>query len=143
MTVTFTPDDIRLPVFVGWSGRAVAAALAAGAPVPKPVVVTAILDTAANATSVSAHVVQQLGLAVARTSRSHTAAGTVVVNVYEAAIGLPTDAGLAVPVMLHPQLEVSELKAPPAGADVLLGLDVLLNCVTHIDGPALTFTLDV
>jgi len=50
----------------------------------------------------------------------------------------PTGMG---PSLVQPSLEVVELTTPIPNIDVLLGMDVLLQCRLLIDGPARQFTL--
>jgi hypothetical protein len=41
-----------------------------------------------------------------------------------------------------PDLEVMELPQPLSGVEVLIGMDVLMNCKLVLDGPAGQFTLE-
>lgn len=143
LTVSFTPDDIRLPVFVGLSMPDHAKAAAAGLPIPNPIVLTAVLDTGANVSAVSPAVVRQLGLLPVRLQANQTASALVRVRLFEVSVGLATGPGIPVPVLLSPQLLVTELLTPNVNFDVIFGLDLLLGCQLFIDGPARTCTLDV
>ena len=44
-------------------------------------------------------------------------------------------------MFVRPTLLVSELANPLPNVDVLIGMDILSECVTLIDGPARQFTL--
>ncbi len=50
--------------------------------------------------------------------------------------------GLAGATVLVRDLEVSALAHPIPGTDLLIGLDLLLDCRLFVDGPARTFTFD-
>jgi hypothetical protein len=63
------------------------------------------------------------------------------VSLFEVSIGLLPIGGLIAPVILSDRLTVAELAYPIPGTDVLVGLDLLLTCQFHIDGPAMQFTL--
>lgn len=66
----------------------------------------------------------------------------MAVNVYEMSLSITDPATAGAPMSVHPYLTVTELPYPPAGLDVLIGLDVVLDCRLLIDGPTRTFTLE-
>jgi hypothetical protein len=93
------------------------------------------MDTAADVTAVAPSIFQALGLPVSGTARTHTAGGPVVVSVYDVSLSIPPATGTA-PLFTVPQLTVTDLLHTAPGIEVLVGLDVLLQGVLHVDGPA-------
>jgi hypothetical protein len=64
------------------------------------------------------------------------------VNIYKVSLGI-TDPTQPVRTWLtQPDLEVTELTTALPDTDVLIGLDVLLDCKLLLDGPARQFTLE-
>jgi hypothetical protein len=117
--------------------------LAAGKPPVPPVQAGGLLDTATDHTVVAAGVLQQLGMSPVSTTSTHTAGGTVTVRLFRVSLGItdPTQPAGA-PWLTEPDLLVTELSAILPDADVLVGLDVLLDCKLVLDGPGRWFTLD-
>jgi predicted aspartyl protease len=141
LTLPFNPDEIRLPVMLGVDGPTTRGLIASGQPVPRPVIASAVIDTGSNVTAIQPQVLRQLGLVVGRPARSTTAGGVQAVALFEVSVGLLPIGGLTTPVILSDRLTVIELAHPIPGTDVLVGLDLLLGCQLHIDGPNLQFTL--
>jgi hypothetical protein len=94
------------------------------------------LDTGSSTTAVASWILQQLGIPRKLTVSSHTAAGVISVALSEVILSItdPTQAGS--PMLTRPTLVVSELATVLPDADVLIGLDVLLQLKLVVDGPA-------
>jgi hypothetical protein len=141
LTFPVTRAGLEVPVWLGVSHRESNRLLASGQPIPPPVQARGLVDTGSDTTAVAPWVLHQLGLPKATSARSQTASGLVPVSLYEASLSI-TDPGGASPMLTAPQLLVMELTTALADADVLVGLDVLLQCRLLLDGPARQFTLD-
>lgn len=114
---------------------------ATGRPAPVPAVGRAELDTGSNASGVSSAVIQQLMLASHTSSSTRGIGGPVPVKLYRVSLSVFDAAQPILPWFVIPDVEVMELP-PHVTIDVLLGMDVLLECRLLIDGPARQFTLD-
>lgn len=101
-----------------------------------------MLDTGCNVTAVAAWVLQALAIPVYSTKSSHTAGGEVEARLYKVSLTI-TDPSRPVGSawLTEPTLTVMELPTNLPDTDVLVGLDVLLACHLHLDGPARRFTL--
>jgi hypothetical protein len=110
-------------------------------PAPAAVVGFGTLDTGSNATGVSASVIQRLALVSHATSSTHGIAGSVPVELYHVSLSVFDTAQPTLPWFVVPDLEVMELPSH-ISVDVLIGMDVLLECRLLIDGPGRQFTLD-
>ena len=112
-----------------------------GQPAPASVAAEANIDTGSNVTCVSAAILQQLGLVAASQSKTHGVGGQVQVRLFRVSLMISDAAPPHAPWFTDPDLLVMEL---PSGTpvDVLIGMDVLLQCRLTVDGPAGTFTLD-
>jgi hypothetical protein len=108
---------------------------------PSPVVARGELDTGSNVTGVSAAVIQRLALVPHGRSSTTGIGGNVTVQLYRVSLSVFDPANPLVPWFVVPDLEVMELP-PSVRSDVLIGMDVLLECRLFLDGPARTFTLD-
>jgi hypothetical protein len=136
------PDGLLADVMVGWNRPTTAAALAGGTPIAIPVRARGVVDTGTDVSAVSTTVLRQLGLAPVRSTTTHTAAGTVGVNLYRVSLGITDFADPVATELVEPDLLIMEWAAPPAGIDVLIGLDVLLGCQFTLDGPGRRFAID-
>jgi hypothetical protein len=133
-------DGMLLPVLIGLNGRATAKQAASGQPLTPPVLATALIDSASDITCIATRIVQHFGLPLLQQTRTHSIAGSVQVNLYEVSLSVlrPRPGGV---LFTSEQLVVMELPQPPDAAEVLIGLDVLRQLLTMLDGPAGTFTL--
>ncbi len=142
LTFPVTKSGLAVPVWIGVDGDATDALLAAGQLPTPPVQARGLLDTACDVTAVAPWVLQQLGIVAASTTSTHTAAGQVTVNVCSVSLGI-TDPQQAVRTWLTvPMVHLTELSVILPDTDVLIGLDVLLNCKVILEGPARRFTLE-
>jgi hypothetical protein len=129
-----------LPVLIGLNGQATADQLALGQKPTPPVLATALIDSASDVTCIATRIVQHLGLPLLLGTTTHSIAGSVQVNLYEVSLSvLRPGPGRA--LFTSDQLVVMELPQPPDAAEVLIGLDVLRQMLTMLDGPGGTFTL--
>src|SRR5262249_19019032 len=135
-------EGVGLPGVVGHTRQAIRARLGAGQPLPSPVWTTAVIDTGSNVTCVTPGVLQRLGLSVLAQGSSQTAAGVAAVNLFQVSLSIPPPANVPGPMLTRRDLVVMEMPSPIPGVDVLIGLDVLLDCKLLLDGPARRFTLE-
>jgi hypothetical protein len=139
-TLTFSvqPDGLVVDVMIGLHAAACHTLQQAGQQIPRPILVRGVMDTATDATAVAPGVLQALGLPQYGKAQTHTAAGPVQVNVYEISLSILSPTG-ATPMFTAPRLLATELISAAPGIDVLVGLDVILQGILHIDGPGGVF----
>lgn len=134
------PDGMVLQVLIGLNGPDRSDRAQAGKPIPSPVRSRALIDPGSDRTAAAPHVFQQLGLAPFIYGTSQTAGGSFQVNLYRVDLIVPNPDGKAAPTMTAPDLLVSEL-AVALPFDVLIGMDVLRECLLMLDGPGKVFLL--
>jgi hypothetical protein len=134
-------DGLIVQAVFGLNGPDTAALVQTGRPIPRPVQVRSMLDNGTDATAVAPHVFQKLGLKSGLSGMSHTAAGQVAVNLYRVSLTINGPAGIAGPVLVLPDLLVSELTASLPNIEALIGMDVLRQCLLILDGPGKQFIL--
>jgi hypothetical protein len=143
ITFPVTAAGLAVPVWIGLNGQAAAALVAAGTPVTRPVGARGLLDTGSDATAIAPWILQQLAVPVVNTISTHTAAGQVQVRLYRVSLGITDPSQPAgAPWLTLPDLLVTELMVTLPDTDVLVGLDVLLQCKLILEGPARRFTLE-
>ncbi len=108
---------------------------------PSPVQGSGLLDTGSDITAVSLPILQQLGIPAIRQAATQSISGSVPVNLYRISLHILDVQKLSLPWLSQASLVVMEL-APAFPFDVLIGLDILLTCKLHLDGPAGRFTLE-
>ena len=140
-TFPITKDGYTLEVLIGLRATDAHALLAAGQPIPPPLHARALLDTASDKTAVAVPLLQQLGITSVASVRTQTAGGMVMVQLYEVSLSVPNPTGARTPMLVHSEWEVTEFLHAPPQIDVLIGLDVLNECLVVIDGPGGRFTL--
>jgi hypothetical protein len=106
-----------------------------------PIPVQGIIDTGTDVTAVAAHLLGQLGLVPVTGTTTHTASGSVRVDLYEISLSVQGSLPATGLLIVRPSLIVMELKAIPPNVDLLLGRDVLDECLFFYDGPGRQFIL--
>lgn len=142
LTFPILSDELTLPVLIGHNRKALAVLLAAGGALPSPVSTKAVVDTGTNVTCVDPAVLQRLGLLSTSQGTSQTAAGQAAVKLFEVSLSITPPANSAGPMLTRRDLIVMELPCPIPGVDVLVGMDILLDCRLLVDGPARQFSLE-
>lgn len=135
VSLPLSADGLIVEAVFGLNGPDTAMRVQAGQSVPPPIVVRALLDSGTDTTAIASRVVQQLGAAHVIDATSNTASGTVTVNLYRVSLTIAGLAGRSGPVLVIPDLLVSELTAPLPNIEALIGMDVLRQCLLVMDGP--------
>jgi predicted aspartyl protease len=140
LTLRISPGGPLIDCFVSVSHPRQAALKKAGVATPPPVPVRALIDTGASCTCVDPRVIKLLNLSPTGIAQVHTPStqGSAVAHgMYDAGIIIQASSGnLSIGT-----LPVVEARLTMQGFDVLMGRDVLANCVLIYDGFAGTFTL--
>jgi hypothetical protein len=142
LTFAIPAGELTLTVVVGHNRKALLQLLAAGQPPPAPLWTTALVDTGSNVTCVTSAVLAKLGLTSTGQGSSHTATGPVAVNLFEVSLSIPPASNVPGPMLTLRDLIVMEMPGPIPGIDVLIGMDVLLECKLLLDGPARQFSFE-
>jgi hypothetical protein len=142
LTFPVVPEGLAVPVWIGLPGRATAQLVAAGQPVPAPVQARGLIDTGSDRTCVASALVHRFGLPPAMQTSTTAVSGQIPVNLYEVSLSITDPATAGAPMLVEPDLLVMELPVALKNVDVLVGLDVVLECRLLIDGPARSFTID-
>src|SRR5262249_29486287 len=106
ITFTIEPDGVIVRVMVGVTGKDTAALVAAGQPVPRPVLLRAAIDTGTDVTMVSSAVLNQFGLTVVSQLSSTTVGGTILANLFEVSLTVPPWGHLTAALLVFDYLEV-------------------------------------
>jgi hypothetical protein len=142
LTFPILPDGLWVRTVICASSAGCQEFLATGKPVPAPITVNALIDTAADLTGVSSRALQRLGLSPLQSVQTNTAAGPLLVGLFEISLSVMNPALTAAHLMAS-DLLVTELPHAPPTFDVLIGLNLLRSHILHIDGPGGLFTLTV
>jgi hypothetical protein len=135
-----TKTEMIVPAVAGLGHTDATARVQAGQPLPRPLHVRAVVDTGCSTTAVAPAILGQLGLTPLLAGSSQTASSSVAVNLYLISLSI-FDASRGPPLTLR-DLLVSELTTTIPQIDMLIGMDVLLDCKLLLDGPARRFTLE-
>jgi hypothetical protein len=139
-TLTFPvqKDGLVVGVMIGMDSANCQALQQSGQPIPRPILVQGIMDTGTDATAVAHRLIHALGLPLYGSAQTSTAAGQVNVGVYEISLSIVPPGGAA--QFTDPRLVATELIYAAPGIEVLVGLDVILQGILHVDGPGGTFS---
>lgn len=140
LNLPISSAGLLVDVRVNLRAPALAARQTAGVPIPAFAVGRAILDTGSDISGISAATVQQLGLVSTTNTQTQGVGGPVSVSLHRVSLSVWDAAQPQLPPLVVPDLLVMEMSHIPF--DALIGLDVLLECRLHIDGPGRQFTLD-
>jgi hypothetical protein len=137
-----TSDGLALAVHVGLPRSRMLRLRRAGLPLPPPLTVRGIIDNGTNVTSIASRVVSHFRLRRLRTSSTTTAAGPAAARLYRVSLSISSSLGTRTGIFLRPALLVMELITPlPGGVEVLVGRDILDECLFVADGPRRQVTL--
>jgi hypothetical protein len=136
-----SPDGFALTVMVGLNGHDTAAYVASGRAIPAPRTVRAIIDSGSDMTCVAPGILRQLGLSSIGQASTQTMSGPLTADFFEVSLSIPRSGPLPGPLLLLEQLFVMELTQPLPNIDVLVGKDVLMQCLLISDGPRGMFTI--
>jgi hypothetical protein len=137
-----TVAGLAPPVMVGIDGKTSSALFAAGKSIAAPIQARGLLDTGSDITAIASWVLQKLALPIAAKTVTSTAAGQINVNLYEVSLSITNPVQPNSPWLTLADLQVTELSAVLTDADVLIGLNVILQCRMIVDGPARFFSLN-
>jgi hypothetical protein len=141
---TFPEDQAGhvVPVVVGLPAHQLAVLRQTQAPIPPFPQVRALIDTGSDVCVISPVVIQHLGLTPIVGTTTQTTLGSGGVTLYEVSLVIHGPAGPMGPHLVQPDLFVMGLATSlPQQLDVLIGRDVLRECLFIADGPARTFSL--
>jgi hypothetical protein len=110
-------------------------------PITSPIQAAGLLDTGSTVTGIARQVLNRLGLTALTKSSTQTAGGSRPVELFEVSLTIHPASGQSGPVLVRDRLVVMALPQPLDGVEVLIGLDVLSQCVLIADGPGKQFTL--
>ncbi len=142
LTFPVAATGLTVPVLVGLNRTSARKLHASGQPIPAPVQARGEIDTAANPTAVAPWILQKLGVRAGTSATTQTAGGPVRVKLFKVSLSVIDPNRPGSPMLTYPDIRVSELATTLPDADVLIGLDLLLDIKFLLDGPARTFTLD-
>jgi len=141
MTFPTSPDGLAVEVLLGLNDADRAVRQAAGLPVPLMVYARGLLDTACDATAVSPRLIQHLGPSLQGRTSTVTAGTSVIVNRFRLSVLIPGPTGVMGVTLVNPDVVVTELAQPLPNVEVLVGLDILRECLLIADWPGHRFTL--
>lgn len=141
LTFAITPDGLSLDARINLDTARLKSLQAVGRPVPVSVPAPALIDTATDITAVASSVLQQVGASLHGHTTTQGISGPVSVRTFKVTLFLLDERQPHLPWFVRPDLIVMELPSK-LSADVLIGLDVLLDCKLLLDGPARRFVLD-
>jgi hypothetical protein len=141
LSFPMSPDGPALLVVVALHANEIAIRQHAGAAVPLPLQVRALIDTGTDVTALAPRVRQLLGLAPVLSTSTLTAGGQVTVDLFEVSVVITGPKGTAGPMYVRPYLLVTELATPLPNLEVLIGRDILAECLFQQDGPGANFLL--
>jgi len=141
LTFGISLDGFALTVLVGLNGQDTFDLVKAGQMAPSPVAVRAVIDSGTDITCIASRVAQQLGLVVIGQVKTQIVRGSVTANLYEVSLSIPRAGNLTRPLLVLEQLHVMELVQQLPDIEMLIGKDVLLQCLLIIDGPRGEFTI--
>jgi hypothetical protein len=103
--------------------------------VPGPISLRGLVDSGADVTSIADSAIAPLGQLPIDSVLANTANGMTLVNSYAVSFTILSPDGDSAHDLVRPNLQVLSLAHPPIGFDVLVGLDILNDCLFLLDGP--------
>jgi hypothetical protein len=143
ITFPIVSGELLVDLRINLSAPDMALRQAAQQPALPSAVARALLDTGSNATGVSSAILQQFPLTPSAQSQTQGLSSTTAVQLFDISLVIfdPAQPHLQTSWFAHTDLTVLELP-PGSPIDVLIGMNVLLQCRMLLDGPGRQFTLD-
>jgi hypothetical protein len=141
LTFAASLDGLGLEVMMGLNGQETASLAKSGQPIPRPIPARALVDTATDVTALAPRLLTHFGCVPVYSVPTLTAAGSIRVQVYAVSLTITAQSILNAPMLVRETLHVTELAVPLPDCEVLLGQDVLAQCLLISDGPGKQFTL--
>lgn len=138
LTYPADEDGLKVPVMVCLKAQAITDLLTNGLPIPAPITCRGIVDCGSTVTNVAPWIISQLGLGPGITATTQTAAGVASTSVHWVSLSFLDAQGA--PAFTLPTVMVAELSATLPDADLLIGLNTLLECNFVLEGPARRFS---
>jgi hypothetical protein len=136
-----TREGCTLNVLICLRSNDVQTLVAAGQPISPPLSARALIDNGSDRTAVAVRLLQQLGIPPAGPVETYTAGGKVTVETYDLSLSIPNPSGALTPMLTYGELTVTEFQHAPPQIDLLIGMDILRQCLFVMDGPGDRFTL--
>jgi len=135
-------DGLVVPVRVGLPPADHDAIRAAGGVPPAPLVLRGLLDTGADAVLINPSVVAHLQLLPVSRAVNQTVHGSDPVELYWVSLAVTGPDGLTGPTLVRaPHLVVGSPDPLPQQLDLIIGMDILRDCLLIADGPGGTLTI--
>lgn len=141
LTFPITLDGRSVDVLVNLDGATLRSLQAFGRPLPASVPARGLIDTGSDVSCVAPALLQQLGIPVHSHGTTQGIGGMIPVRLFNATLFILDRGQLHLPWLAQPDLLVMELPST-LPVEVLIGMDILLNCKMLVDGPARQFTLE-
>ena len=135
------PDGLLTPVLLGPDRAQMQALQSAGAPLPAPLHIRALIDTGSDHTAIAPSTLTVLGLSAGKTVQTRTAGGLVSVQLYSVSLTLFDPAVPSAATLYRPSWTVTNLGHDSPDADMLIGMDLISELILIVDGPGRRFTL--
>jgi hypothetical protein len=142
LTFPLQQNELRLTAVVNLNQPVMAALVAVGQPIPAPIWTVGMIDTGSDISCVTADVVQKLGISPFGQTGTRTAGGPASIRLFHVSLSILPAGNLPGPMLTRSNLLVMELVNPPPGIEVVIGMDILLDCRLLLDGPGRQFTLE-
>lgn len=139
LTFAVSKNGLIAPVLIGLKAETVTQLHTKGQPIPSSVMCRGLVDTGSNSSAVAPWIIQQLGLGPGIPAKTQTASGVADVEVHFVSLAV-LNPHQGQPDFTIPTVMVSTLATKLDEADVLIGLDVLLECNIFLEGPLRRFT---
>ncbi len=139
LTFPIGPDGLVVDVLVNLDASELLPLRASGQSHP-PLVGKGVIDTGSNVSGVTPAWLGQVGGQSVGTTSTTGIGGSYPVQLYRVSLHVWDARNPALPWFSHPTLLVMDLP-PWVSHQVLIGLDVLLDCKTTVNGPAGRFSL--
>ena len=106
-----------------------------------PILSKALIDSGSNISDISAKFIRQLGGVFVREEMTESINGEVTLRLFRMSLHLYDSSDVNIAWFPHPSLLVMELRED-LEHEVLLGTDILFDCIFTLDGSARQFSLD-
>jgi hypothetical protein len=141
LTFPTSLDGWAVEVLIGLSRANAQSLRKKGQAIPQAIPLRALLDSGSDTTSVVDAAIAPPGLLPVGPILVNTANGPAIVNRYAVSLTVLDPGGNASRNLVRPDQPILGMASPPVGFDVVIGMDLLKECLSVADGPAGQFSL--
>ena len=141
LTFPISPDGLVVPALLDLGSKDRAGLVLQGTPTPPPIPARALIDTGTDVTAFCPRLITALGALPVGSATTQTATALATIRFYQITLTVHDPIRAGAQPLIRSDWVVTDLPVDLPNIDVLIGLDLIRQITTTIDGPGGLFAL--